>query len=280
MSSRPSRVVAAFVLISSPALANTVLWLTADEGTPGQPATSPVDSGDYALTVAGEDGVLYSADAAGVGAAASPYERSFLFDGADDLIRVTHDAVLNLSGDYTIEFFVKLTGQYTSDAIWQLFDRREGTQVYTSSAYPVPYRDVYTQLIGSYDAGGNDFTSSTVPEQGEWIHWALVYDPDDVDRETSVYVNGVFRGGRNYITGAGTNFTMMADLLLGAHTTDTSRNLEGLLDEIRISDEALEPSELLYIVPEPGTVSLLVVGGGLLSRVARTTRRKKSDRAS
>ena len=276
MPSRASRVVAAFVLISSPALANTVLWLTADEGTPGQPASSPLDSGDYALTVAGEDGVLYSADAAGVGAAASPYERSFLLDGADDLIRVTHDAVLNLSGDYTIEFFVKLTGAYTSDAIWQLFDRREGGQVYTSSADPVPYNDVYTQLIGSYNVGGNDFTTSTVPAQGEWIHWALVYDPDDVDRETSVYVDGVFQGGRNYITGAGTDFSMTADLLLGAHTTDASRDLEGLLDEIRISDEALEPSEFLYTVPEPGTVSLLVFGGGLMTCLGRAKRRKKS----
>jgi len=256
-------------IVCSPVFGSTVLWLTADEGTPGQPALTPVDSGDYALTVSGQNGVLYSSDVAGVGAAASPYERSFRFDGINDLIRVTHNTVLNLTGSYTIEFFVKLTGAYTPAAEWQLFERQAGGQEYSMYADPDPYADLITYLVGG--GGGGGFAGSgTLPAQNTWNHVALVYDANDTAQEAKVYINGVYKTGRNYITGQGTNFSMTADLLLGASGVYGSRYLNGLLDEVRITDRALTPPEFLNVVPEPGTVGLLLWGAVLVGRSRRS----------
>lgn len=253
---------------SASASGGTVLWLTADEGIAGQPAVSPTDSGDYSLTVSGIDGVAYSSDVAGIGAAASPGELAFGFDGLDDLIRISDAAALDLSGDYTIEFFAKFTGEYTADATWQLFERRDGSQEYALLADPIPYSDTLTNLDGS--SGGAAFGGSdSLPGQGTWNHFALVYDSSNTACEGILYVNGVDKAGRNYVTGQGTNFSMTADLLLGASTVVGNGNLEGLLDEIRITDEALTPEEFLNVVPEPGTMLLLVVGAALATRRRR-----------
>jgi len=250
-----TRVLLCAVMMASPVMGSTVLWLTADEGTPEAPAVSPVDSGDYSLTVTGVGGVAYSSDVAGVGAASSAHERSFSFNGVDALIRVTDHAALNLAGDYTIEFFMKLTGEYTNAAIWQLFERKTGTQEYTMLADPAPYAEFTTWLVGSTGGGGFGGTGS-LPEQGGWNHVALVYDSNDVDQEANLYVNGVWVTGRNFVTGQGTNFSMIADLLFGGSEEYADRWLEGLLDEIRITDEALTPDKFLNAAVAPEITNL------------------------
>jgi hypothetical protein len=246
MASYLSRALICAVMMVSPAMGGTVLWLTADEGEPGAPAVAPVDSGDNSLTVTGTGGVTYSSDVAGIGAASSPHERSFSFNGVNGLIRVADHAALNLAGNYTIEFFMKLTGEYTLGATWQLFERQTSTQEYTMYADPAPYAEFVTYLDGS--AGGGGFGGSgSLPTRGGWNHIALVYDSNNVDREANLYVNGVFVTGRNFVSGQGTNFSMIADLLFGGSEKYAGRWLEGLLDEIRISDKALDPSEFLNV---------------------------------
>ncbi len=244
------------LIVSAPAGGNTVLWLTGDEGTVGQPASSPLDSGDYSLIVAGQSGVSYSDDVAGVGAAAGAHERSFSFDGIDDLIRVTDDAVLDLTGGYTIELFMKLTGECTTGTVWQLFERRDGSQEYSLCSDPVPYADLVIWLAGS--SGGAGYAGGDMPLD-EWHHVAITYDPADTDKEGKAYIDGTYAFGRNYAAGQGTNFSMTADLLLGASGVYGDRYLAGLIDEVRITDEALDPEAFLCVVPEPSTVILLAL---------------------
>ena len=150
------RTAVAVLFLSLPARGGTVLWLTADEGTPGDLATSPVDSGDFSLIATGQGGVLYSDDVAGVGAAASCSERSFRLDGVDDLIRVADDAVLDLAGDYTIEFFVKFVAPNSTEAFHhsELFERRGGGQEYTLLADHGPNSEFVAFLDGATGGGG------------------------------------------------------------------------------------------------------------------------------
>jgi hypothetical protein len=115
---------------------------------------------------------------------------------------------------------------------------------------------------------------SNVVTPGEWHELALVYSSNGANSSLSLYVDHVLQ---NSTTGNFAPNYANFPLLIGAgnYLGDPSgafrRNFDGLIDEVRISDEALTPSQLLPAVPEPASIGAFAIGtaGLLLGRRRR-----------
>jgi len=102
---------------------------------------------------------------------------------------------------------------------------------------------------------------------GEWQHVAFVVEPT----EYTIYIDGQLQhngfiplGGEGPYFFPGTGVT--GDRTLGD-------GFSGYLDEFRISDQALSPSQFLIAVPEPSTFLLLGLAGLMLAFTASKVRK-------
>ena len=91
---------------------------------------------------------------------------------------------------------------------------------------------------------------------GNWHHVAVTYDSATSTKR--LYYNGVQISSDFVVTNnmnvQGVNFR------LGSNRND-SEEFNGLLDDVRIYDNALSGSEVAALVPEPGSLALLGLGG-------------------
>ncbi|MGE9267465.1 MAG: LamG-like jellyroll fold domain-containing protein [Verrucomicrobiales bacterium] len=129
------------------------------------------------------------------------------------------------------------------------------------------------EALGDFDPiAGWDFATGS-PDDIDWIHIAATSDGSNLN----LYINhqqvafASLGGGDTALsTGTGTgsdwtagHFSVARGLYGGGH----GDRAWGLIDEIRISDEALTPDQFLQLVPEPGTLSLSVLAmAGFLRR--------------
>jgi hypothetical protein len=94
----------------------------------------------------------------------------------------------------------------------------------------------------------NVAATATATQMSLWIK-----GPADADYilQNSIAINGAFHTVEDiaWVVGRGMWNGGLADWF------------DGVIDEVRISDRALSPSEFLAVVPEPGTFSLLALGG-------------------
>jgi len=102
------------------------------------------------------------------------------------------------------------------------------------------------------------FTPADAVQVDEWQHVAFVKEPG----QYSLYLDGILlvtdplpASTDGPYAFPGTDFT--GDRTIGGE----SGTWRGYLDEFRISDQALAPSQFLIAVPEPSTLVLLVLGG-------------------
>ena len=112
------------------------------------------------------------------------------------------------------------------------------------------------------------------PVLGEWEHYAIAFDiaADHV----TVYKNGfIARTGPYNFAGPDNDPWMFAHNQDPANQNDS---FNGLYDDMRIYDRLLTPDdvEALYIVPEPTTFTLVLLGAlPLLGHVFRRQWRKE-----
>jgi hypothetical protein len=83
--------------------------------------------------------------------------------------------------------------------------------------------------------------------------------------QIKMYVNGNLQGVTSY---SGTYESNTESLLIGHQQPGADRYYDGLLDDMRIYNNALTASEIqqLYNVPEPATLLLLGLGATTLLR--------------
>jgi hypothetical protein len=120
------------------------------------------------------------------------------------------------------------------------------------------------------DNSGNDFAADT------WYHVAFVYDGGGLDLEAigntadgtglQVFVNGVqvSAAGGNLNNGTQNLNTTASDFDIGGVGGSTGNNrdrFDGRFDDLRIYNEALSSSAVAALVPEPGSLALLGLGG-------------------
>ena len=118
--------------------------------------------------------------------------------------------------------------------------------------------NTYALRASDNDIGGYaDSDSNTTPNQ--WMHIAGVRGNDGL---MQVYVNGV----PQLSTGSFINpIDSSSNLFIGVDYA-LDKDFCGMIDDVRIYNHALSSEEIAAIVPEPGSLMILALGGLLISR--------------
>jgi hypothetical protein len=217
--------------------------------------------------------------------------RSFLVDATDDVFATNGGIILNNAGDdasdpgagnFTLETWVNPnlgaqgfiagksfnSGGASEDKGYHLVIDAAGTN-------PNTYRvrgGVRTTAGGFFDTDTQS-SAEGIP-YGEWHHLALVRDGDNL----TIFVDGLAGFTRTGL--AGKDFRSRVPYTIGSGIVGGgpggiasfgnsasgpfARTLDGRIDEVRISDVALGPTQFLNAVPEPHSAGLLLVGMVLL----------------
>lgn len=156
------------------------------------------------------------------------------FDGVDDYINFSHDDSMNTTDSITMEgWFYHRSGGWTYPRIMD--------------KYPAPsiYIRESNELLGWYgyiDGTSRNFTfvNSSIAEN-VWSYISVSYSNDTIHAIKS-YVNGSLKD--NITSFSGSLSTTINPLLFGNSST-LERNIDGILDEIRISNIARNRSWIM-----------------------------------
>jgi len=181
--------------------------------------------------------------------------------GGSAFVNLSNPNHLDLGESFTIEFYFQvesgspggflLFGFSPLNSLYGLVNISEGGNLSLGNQF----QDSISYVPGSLVA------------VDEWQHYALVKQPG----EYSIYIDGRLQHSGTLPAGTdGPYFFFGTDI---SGDRGIGEGFRGYLDEFRISDEALTPSQFL-IAPEPGTVALVTLGGLalLLSRRSRHAR--------
>jgi len=177
------------------------------------------------------------------------------FDGSNDRIDVPDASSLDLTTGITIAAWINLDSiDTTSDGI-----------MYKPGAYALDIttggeiRWVINDVSIGYSSSGDILT-------GQWYHVAAAYDGANWS---------IFKDGSEVATGAYSATIVTNDNVLKiAEEYNSSYNIHGLLDDVRLYNNALSESEIqgIMAIPEPST--MLLFGTGLLTLTFLARRRK------
>ncbi len=193
---------------------------------------------------------------------------SVSFNGTSNSMQTA--ATLDLSGasELTIEWFMKPTSA-TSAAGQMIFEHSENGNNHDGAIRS--YIDSTGLLKTSQYAGSSKYYGSNTNDidPTQWTHYAVTMDRSltGAAERIKVYVDGVAAG--TYVqTGNPTNDPAFINyvLYIGARNAN-SFYYKGLIDEMRISDQVLTPSQFLSI-PEPASEGLLL-GVGAMAALKR-----------
>ena len=107
-----------------------------------------------------------------------------------------------------------------------------------------------------------------VPDLDTWYHYAVTFELDGTSATATMYRDGVF-----VLDATATDFSGFSASDLNAELGESSPGtgtgdggFNGLLDDVRVYNEALTQAEIqgLAIIPEPATLALLGLGGAVM----------------
>jgi hypothetical protein len=125
-------------------------------------------------------------------------------------------------------------------------------------------------IIDDEDGGIIDFSPESLADpspyatvdDGQTHHFALVWNHDggtNSGGKMSLYLDGSFYGAEDDIDLRGSdNVYNNDDFAVGNRSASNSKPFPGRLDELRFSDEVLEPKD--FLIPEPSALVLLLAG--------------------
>jgi hypothetical protein len=245
-------------------LAETVGYWRFEEGTEGALVATVKDYsshkhdgegfnlalGDFAWLDEAEEVLIYSTEVpvSTIPQTGEANKYALRLDGIDDYVKVTTSDALNLfeTGEITVEAWVYVEGAREGIA-WAVTNWDYSV---TNDAWGL---GVIKQLDGTFEVfaaigdGKNPtdgFVSSGAKiKKREWYHIAFIY----ADGEYTVYVNGVQagKGPDGNVDIHTMNPEVSGTVMIGRQTSGPLRHLEGMVDEVRVSSKALDPSELL-----------------------------------
>ncbi len=221
-----------------------VLWLGAVAPSSAV-AAEPIVYERFESSTAAEvhGGVTFSTDVVGFGGLSIPNQYTGVFDGKPETC-VSHGTATKVGGtDFTVEAFIKPAGRPAYAAIasdWsEDGDHRSWALVLLANG-GLRF-DVSPD--GRFYLGNKLQTPPRLIEAGKWYHVAAVSE----GQASRVYVNGkLVAAGRRDQPGLFTDD--QANLKIGnvdRYATEGPRPFRGCLDEVRITERALRPDELL-----------------------------------
>ncbi|MBM3956786.1 MAG: hypothetical protein FJ313_01895 [Gemmatimonadetes bacterium] len=238
------------LLVSVPAAASTVAWYRFDEGSVGSVPSGPVP--DYSGN--GLSGTAYGTDGpryvTGLDLA---FGKALDFDGTDDRIYVPDSPVLRLTHSLTLEACLNLhsflpASNSNSFIVWR-GDTRGGLDPYTLTLAPTTQELRF--WIESLTPG--DYTDLRTPFiwLNQPVHVAAVLN--GASGFMGLYVNGELRNSTSTTTRpfGPLDPGKKPGLGIGGFWTPTGTAffLDGVIDEVRISDAPLDPTQFLCSVP-------------------------------
>ncbi|MEZ5195523.1 MAG: LamG domain-containing protein [Bacteroidales bacterium] len=174
---------------------------------------------------------------------------SLQFDGIEDYVSIAHNDIGNPSvdGDFTIEAWVKLMAYPGSTADIVSKHKSNGTP---KQGYAIEYNtsNGLTGTLGT-SAGWQNITGQTWGLE-EWHHVAITYNASS--DEFCLYDSGVLQG---FIIVTNPDFTTN-DLYFGSSQHYTGNLFNGVLDEVKIWDIALDSIQIreqMYVASPPQT---------------------------
>lgn len=114
-----------------------------------------------------------------------------------------------------------------------------------------PSGKIAVRYCGSMSGSSPEYTSGThVINDGRWHHIALVRDASEKTAGGNYPVRVYVDGELDATYAFGTQWTVFTDspLYIGGYTKREGRIFDGMIDEVRVSDTALSPDEMLKIV--------------------------------
>jgi hypothetical protein len=192
----------------------------------GAGATLPDSAGDH-------DGQIEGASWSEAG----KYGSALDFDGEDDLVEVADAAELDLTGSFTLEAWVSPRGSNNASAIAKV-DLQPSVSGYQLSARwngtPQGFVADSNSLAGAGD-------STALPAE-DWSHVAFTSDGTTL----RLYIDGELKGADSAIAAGETD----APLEIG-HNPFGDVYFDGLIDEVRIYEEALSQGQVEVDMEEP-----------------------------
>ena len=164
-----------------------------------------------------------------------------------------------LSANYTIEFYFKWDYAYV-DYLGNLFYAQEAafarSFLVDHGLSPATYRVNYAVRKGNGDWAEIITPADSVLGNDQWHHLAFTRNWDGANTSFAIYVDGNVAASSSF---AGGFWEPGLDVLL---PFGAAGSMDGTLDEIRFSNVARTD----FGVPEPATMTILLIGAGLLIR--------------
>ena len=180
---------------------------------------------------------------------------SIHFGGGAGFIDLSNANALSLGYEFTVEMFLMLDAPSTFNSIFGFSPVSQLYFTLIDSSGNLYFRMQYQDQIDS-------LIPATLLQENVWAHVALVVE----STEYSIYVDGQSQYNGSIPSGGEGPYWFSGDPTTGNRTYGDG--FSGWLDEFRISDEALLPSQFLNAaIPEPSTLGLL--GMGFISLIFR-----------
>jgi hypothetical protein len=204
-------------------------------GVPGPVAHWTFDDG--AGTVAldssgnGNDGTLVGDPQWVAGAVGGALE----FDGIDDYVDCGNPAVLDITGDITLMCWIKVAA---FSKTWETI-LSKGDDSYRMSRGPGNGDSIHFGANGT----GDNLDANTIVTTDTWRHVALVFNGTD----KITYIDGVEdvrAAASGNINSSGYNF------YIGQNSQQANRFLTGLIDDVRIYNQALSATDISRIASQ------------------------------
>jgi hypothetical protein len=222
-------------------LLTTVGYWTFDHGTPGAPASETETILDYSGN--GLHGTALGAPVYRdiVGSVA------LVFDGEDDRVIIEDDPRFQLTQSLTLEAIVRIDSYANSGVIVWRGDDRSGNDPYAIKFDGDDHADLNLRRTIEFfiqpEGGRRTLINAPAPPPGEVFHVAGTLD--DATGEWKLFINGVA------VAETATDLRPFAELdpsqrpriSIGNIDQGGVQHFEGIIDEVRISDVALDPSQ-------------------------------------
>ncbi|MDB5324467.1 MAG: Immunoglobulin I-set domain protein [Phycisphaerales bacterium] len=240
------------------AAAATVAYYRFEEGVAGNAATGPlIDSSGNGLSGTPVSSPTYSTNKP-----TTPFANnlSMSFNGSS-WGAIADNAKFELTHSLTVEAFVnpaEVRNQGVGQYILFRGDDRSALDPYTLQVQVRSGVPVFIFAVTNA-TGGTEFVSAPIPAMNQWYEVAGTLD--DATGALKIYVNDVLQATttttvRPFGTLDSSQSPGLAIGNLQSGNYGDASKFHGLIDEVRISDQALSSSQLLQTTPEPTVLSL------------------------